>query len=52
MNTAQLHVRADAEPEQIEHIGLHRDMGAQILDIEDDLFHPQLGYVQEDIRLR
>ncbi|HET9777831.1 MAG TPA: hypothetical protein VFP81_00965 [Propionibacteriaceae bacterium] len=51
MDTAQLHVRADAEPEQVEHVGLDRDMGAQIIDFEDDLLDPQLRYVEKDIGL-
>src|SRR5688572_30097012 len=51
MNTPQLDIRADAEPEQIEHLGLYRDMSAQILDFEDDLFDPQLRYVEKDIRI-
>ena len=51
MNTAQLHVRANAEPEQVEHVGLNRDMSAQILDFEDDLLDPQLRHVEQDIRL-
>ena len=51
VDTAKLHVRADAEPEQVEHVGLYRDVSAEILDVEDDLVNPQLRYVEEDIRL-
>ena len=51
MDTAQLHVRTDAEPEKVEDVGLYRDMSAQILDIEDDLLDPQLRDVEENVRL-
>src|SRR5215217_1237775 len=51
MDTAQLHIRADAKPEHIEHIGLYRNMSSQILDVEEDLLDPQLRYIEQDIRL-
>jgi hypothetical protein len=44
-----VNVDADVELDEVQHPGLERDVGVEVVQLEVDQVHLQLGHVQQDV---